>query len=179
MPRGPSIREARPDEAEQIARVHVRSWQAAYRDQLPDEYLETLHSDLPRRTRMWATAITDGPVPLVAEVDGKIVGFVSYGPSRDLFAGQQVGEVYAIYLVFEQWGKGIGKALQDETITRLRSRGFSEATLWVLDTNQRTRRWYERQGWTADGSEKVAKVEGIPAKEIRYRISLQNRKEPD
>jgi hypothetical protein len=39
MPREVRIRDARHGEAEQIARVHVESWQEAYRGHLPDEYL--------------------------------------------------------------------------------------------------------------------------------------------
>jgi len=120
---------------------------------------------------MWAAHVSDDPPLLVAEVDDGVVGFVSYGPSRDKDAGDRVAEVYAIYVSPEHWGRGVGKALHDEAVKQLRSRGFDEATLWVLDTNERTLRWYERQGWSPDGSEKMDEIGGARVREVRYRLS--------
>jgi ribosomal protein S18 acetylase RimI-like enzyme len=131
-----------------------------------------LESDIPRRTRMWVAAITENPPPLVAEVDGQVLGFVSYGPSSDPTTRAQVGEIYAIYLSPKCWGEGIGKAMHDEAISRLRARRFHEATLWVLESNMRTRRWYERQRWVPDGSERFEEIGGLRTREMRYRLSL-------
>ena len=39
------IRPAGPDDALAVARVHVRSWQVAYRTLLPDEYLDGLRPE--------------------------------------------------------------------------------------------------------------------------------------
>ncbi len=39
------IREAVPKDARAIAEIHVRSWQAAYRGQLTDDYLDGLTVD--------------------------------------------------------------------------------------------------------------------------------------
>jgi hypothetical protein len=36
------VRDADPEDAEQIAIIHVHSWQAAYRGLLPQEYLDRL-----------------------------------------------------------------------------------------------------------------------------------------
>jgi L-amino acid N-acyltransferase YncA len=90
------MRQGHTGDAEQIALVHIRTWQTAYRGQLPSAFLDSLDSDLPRRSGMWAAHISKDPPLLVAEVDGRVVGFVSYGPSRDDDAGDQVAELYAI-----------------------------------------------------------------------------------
>jgi hypothetical protein len=50
-----SIRLAQASDARAIAEVHVRSWQAAYRDLLPQEYLDGLDPG------HWATRM--GPHP--------------------------------------------------------------------------------------------------------------------
>jgi hypothetical protein len=42
----------------------------------------------------------------------------------------------------------------------LRSLGFDHAVLWVLDQNTRARRFYEREGWMADGGVKTETVTG-------------------
>jgi hypothetical protein len=55
---------------------------------------------------------------------------------------------------------------------RLRGFGFEDATLWVLDTNVRTRRFYEAAAWTVDGREKTDQIGDITLREVRYRTSL-------
>ena len=48
------MREAILADAEAIATVHVRSWQAAYRGQLPDEYLDGLTVEDRLSQHQWA-----------------------------------------------------------------------------------------------------------------------------
>ncbi len=58
--------------------------------------------------------------------------------------------------------------------------GFDEATLWVLDRNDRARQFYEAGGWHADGATKVEDGPGFPIAEVRYRRSdLRVAAEPD
>ena len=40
--------------------------------------------------------------------------------------------------------------------------------LWVVPGNARARRFYERSGWSADGAERVAEVNGVTVPECRY-----------
>jgi ribosomal protein S18 acetylase RimI-like enzyme len=50
--------------------------------------------------------------------------------------------------------------------------GYQHATLWVLDTNARARRFYDAAGFRPDGAEKTDDSRGFPVTEIRYRRSL-------
>jgi hypothetical protein len=59
-----------------------------------------------------------------------------------------------------------------ETFARLRGEGFREAILWVLEDNPRTRRFYERAGWQADGGSQEEEWLGTTVREVRYRIGL-------
>ncbi|MFE7546875.1 GNAT family N-acetyltransferase [Streptomyces gardneri] len=71
-----SIREATPEDAAALAGVHVRSWQAAYRDLLPGPYLDSL--DPEERAALWRDRLTatDRPTVLLAtEADGRVVAF--------------------------------------------------------------------------------------------------------
>jgi hypothetical protein len=45
-------------------------------------------------------------------------------------------------------------------------------TLWVLDGNDRARRFYEAAGWTAGGTTKTDVIGQTPVREIRYRRHL-------
>ena len=76
------FRNVHSDDARGIAEVHVRSWQAAYRGQVPDSYLEGLSVE--KRELAWIEILKDqmGGV-LVAEDEARIVGFASFGPIRD------------------------------------------------------------------------------------------------
>ena len=162
------IRRARPEDAAAIAAVHVRSWQAAYEHVFGAERLAALDPE-PRRVsgaRWLAEPETDA---CGAVEDGAVVAFVSTGPSRD---DPEEGELYAIYALPEAWGSGAGGALLDAAVDALRERGYPEAILWVLEDNPRPRRFYEREGWRADGHEREGEHLGVRTVEIRYRISL-------
>jgi GNAT superfamily N-acetyltransferase len=103
---------------------------------------------------------------------GDTVGFVSVGRGSDPDAGEDTGELFAIYVRRPEWGRGTGRALMDAALAALREHGFRDATLWVLEDNPRTRRFYELAGWHADGATKSDSFFGINVTEIRYRVQL-------
>lgn len=169
------IRPARSDDAEALATVHVRSWQAAYAGLIPQTYLDNL--SLARRVDLWKRILAGTAWPssgtLVAEVEDKVVGFVSLFPSRDDDQDPTlVGEVTSIYTVPEAWGRGIGRALMQAAIGRLTDAGYAAATLWVLDTNTRARRFYEAGSWRPDGATKCEDRGQFLLQEVRYRRRL-------
>lgn len=171
---GTVIRAARVGDAAQIAVVHVRSWQGAYRGLLPQAYLDQL--DPAERVGRWERSLAEADAGrtgvLVADAGGDLLGFASYSPSRDSGADPgRVGEIGAIYLLPSAWGKGIGKRLMKATLACLAKVGFVQVTLWVLDSNVRARRFYEAGGWSADGEQKLDESRGFPITQVRYRRS--------
>lgn len=54
------IRSAVPSDAKAIAQVHIHSWQQAYSDLMPREYLASLDQTLTERTSYWLNAIESG-----------------------------------------------------------------------------------------------------------------------
>jgi GNAT superfamily N-acetyltransferase len=163
---------AGPEDADGIARVHVESWQVAYRGQIPDDYLDGLSVE--RREQVWRTWLrVEGrdETNWVAERDGEIVGFAGAGRSRDDDADERTGELFAVYVQADHWDTGAGAALMDAVVAFLRER-FAAATLWVLDTNERARRFYEKGGWHADGARKDDDRGSFVLHEVRYRIDF-------
>src|SRR5438093_922072 len=150
------VRRATQADVDAIVDVHVETWKVAYRGQLPDEYLDGLDATRPRRGVIWQRAI-DSPAQrvLVAEQDGRVVGFVSVGPADDKTLAAEVGELYAIYVHPRAWDIGAGRALMSQGVEAMRELGYARAVLWVLGSNERARRFYERAGWSADGATKV------------------------
>jgi len=170
------IRPARSGDEPGIARVHVASWQDAYRGHMPADYLAAL--DVDQRADAWrqrlpAVRQSRGDI-LVAESGPDIVGFVHYGPSRDEDADPgRTGEIGAIYLRPESIGLGIGRLLMEGAVAGLTGLGYADATLWVLDANPRARRFYERAGWAPDGTVLTDDSRGFAIREVRYRRSLR------
>jgi GNAT superfamily N-acetyltransferase len=165
------VRDATPDDARSIARVRGESWRAAYEHIFGPERLATISADAD--AGRWDRWLSDLPVragALVAVSDRDVVGFASHGPSRD---DPDLGELFTIYVLPDAWGAGVGRALMGETLARLRTHGFGEAILWVLEDNPRTRRFYELAGWQTDGEVKVEEWLGIVVREVRYRIDLR------
>lgn len=170
-----SIRRAQASDALAIATVHVRSWQSAYRGLLPGDYLDGL--DVEERVPRWEQRLGELDWPrhavLVTEEAGRVVGFATLTPSRDDdLDPATVGEVAAIYLLPTAWGQGHGRALMGAALDALGRAAYGEAALWVLDTNQRARRFYEAGGWRPDGAAKLDPRPGFTLSEVRYRHPL-------
>ena len=109
----------------------------------------------------------------MAEDDSIVVGFVHLCPTRDEDRyPPTVGEVTSIYVLEEVWGTGTGRALMAAALERVTQAGFVQATLWVLDTNHRARRFYEAGPWQPDGATKRDHLRGFPLTEVRYACQL-------
>jgi len=165
------VRRAVSDDAPQIARVHVETWRAAYAHVFPADYLAGLSVD--ERTRLWADTLAAGTHDVfVAELDGRVRGFASAGPTEDEGEDAPPGELYAIYVDPAAWGIGLGRELLVRAEQALRAAGFDAAALWVLEDNPRARRLYETAGWATDGACKPFGRGGVAAAVIRYRKQL-------
>jgi ribosomal protein S18 acetylase RimI-like enzyme len=168
-----TIRPASVDDADAVGEVHVRAWQSAYRGVMPDDYLDGLQAqDHATRWREHLTAPSSDGHPLVVVDDHRVVGFASVGPARDSDAPSDIGQLYAINLDPEVWGRGLGRALLRVATDRLRELGYVEAVLWVVPDNQRARRLYESEGWSDDDLRRDDEVFGVVVSEMRYRRLL-------
>jgi ribosomal protein S18 acetylase RimI-like enzyme len=167
------IREAVPADARAIAEIHVRSWQAAYRGQLSDDYLDDLSVEdrLEHHRRSLEEPMAEWRT-WVAQDGEDVVGFAVTGPSQDADATEKTGELYAIYLEPEHIGSGSGRSLFEHAVGDLRERGYLSATLWVLETNERARRFYEAAGWGPDGTSTSERVDCEMRPTVRYRVEL-------
>ncbi len=167
------IRNAAPSDASVIAKIHVRTWQCAYRGQIPDSFLDAMSVE--KRKERWQQMIEHpdkGAYALVAEEKDKIVGWCTGGPSRDEDADKEMGELQGIYIDPEYIGKGVGTALMNNLLDILRKDKYKEATLWVLDTNEKARAFYEKKGWSVEGKTKREPRDGFEMHEVRYIIKL-------
>src|SRR5574344_961635 len=104
------IRDMRPEDADGKGYVHYTSWQETYRGLIPDACLAKRTLERCREAaRRWPENT------LVADLDGKIIGFACYGVCRDEDLSG-CGEVITLYVLKEFQGIGIGKKLMDAAL---------------------------------------------------------------
>ena len=146
-----NIRKAILSDAKVIAKVHVDCWKTTYKNIVSDEYLNNLTYE--SREQLWKNNIPNGGVYVAENKEGEIVGFSSGGIERSGNYNGFEGELYAIYILKEYQGKGIGKALVKPIIDKIKEMGLSSMLVLVLKDNI-SRLFYE-----ALGGKKIATVE--------------------
>ncbi|HEY8787624.1 MAG TPA: GNAT family N-acetyltransferase [Actinopolymorphaceae bacterium] len=186
------IRPAVVADADALGDLHVLAWQRAFGDIFAPADLAAL--DPVERAEGWRFrlgAMTEQPPGepatycLVAQESpvaqrdaatvmpsGRLLGFASFGPSRDEPASPDVGEVYALYAHPDHLGHGVGAALMGAALATLAAEGYDEATLWTPAANTRGRAFYDRGGWTLDGAVKPFVLGTREVLEVRYRLAL-------
>jgi ribosomal protein S18 acetylase RimI-like enzyme len=166
------VRLAALADAESIATIHVRSWQKAYRGIVPDDFLQAL--SIERRTETWQAVLLKQTSDVwVAEENGRLLGWISVGKSRDADADAATAELWAVYVDPGKFRRGVGRALWLQAEGHLRSMMFSAVTLWVLQANQSALTFYERMGFLREpGSEKTIEIGGSQLIETRLRRRL-------
>ena len=161
------VRPATAGDVDRLAEIHVAGYEEAYRGIVSDEVIDSRTVDV--RRRVWSERLAgDRPreFVLVAELDGRVEGFVS---------GRQavLGEVEALDDAVGCWenmysdpallgdARGFRVALEmhrgvERSFAAL---GFREAVCFAIEGNDRAARFFDLVGWKADGS--VREVEGM------------------
>jgi GNAT superfamily N-acetyltransferase len=166
-----NLRPAVPDDAIPVALVHVRAWQAAYRGLMPDEYLAGLRPQDRAQRYDFASPDPARPRTLVAVEADTVLGFATVSPARDDDAAGQ-GELCALYVEPDCWGRGIGRALASAARAELCRLGFTAAVLWVVAGNSRAEQFYRADGWTPDGRNRPKQVWNVTVDTVRYSRAL-------
>lgn len=169
------IRKAFPSDAQAIAQVQIRSWQQAYRELMPAEFLKGLEATTAQREAFWGRSIESGESTVwVADLNGQVVGWISIGASRDDDgAGEDMAEVMALYVLADHWQTGVGLALWSAALRDLIDQGYRGLTLWVLAGNERAIQFYCKAGCAMDkGSERSLVRGGVTLVEVRYRLAF-------
>ncbi|MGB9224907.1 N-acetyltransferase family protein [Mycobacterium sp.] len=162
------VRPAAAEDAMDVARVHVRSWQSAYRGLIDQDYLDGLTPEARASRYTFGRVGLQHPYTLIA-VDGSVIrGLASTCLCRDKDLAN-FGELIAIYVDPDHIGTGVGRLLMAAAREQLRRLGVTSAALWVLEGNVRARRFYERDGWRSDGGRRTETYGNAPVQELRYR----------
>jgi GNAT superfamily N-acetyltransferase len=158
-----------------LAEIQAVSWQAAYGGLVSGAFLDGL--DATERLDWWIARLARIPprwAVLVAEDEGRLTGFVTIGHCDDDDRRiPEAGELYAMYVDPDHWGVGFGRDLLLGAEDRFRAAAYTDASLWVLQDNQRARRFYEMGGWRGDGLEKRMIIGSDAVSAVRYLRDLK------
>ena len=147
------------DEIRGKAFVHWKAWQEAYPGLVDQAYLDKLTlekcEDMAYR---WPDNL------LVAKDHERVVGFVGFGDRGE--EAPDTGEIFALYVLAEYYGKGVAQQLMEAGLKQLDA--YPQICLWVLKENQRAIRFYAKGGFIPDGEETVSAI--IGAEEIRMTL---------
>ncbi|MFJ2604644.1 GNAT family N-acetyltransferase [Streptomyces sp. NPDC091279] len=137
----PYLRHATLDDEETLGRLDRLCWSA-------------LHAVQPRPQPPYEPFFTDrfGPRDhLVAEWDGRLVGYLRLGRPTSLACNAHVRQIMGFLVAEDARGAGVGRALLRAAREEARRQGARRLTLRVLGHNTPARALYEAEGFTVEG----------------------------
>lgn len=158
-----TIRPARVEEADTLAELHYAAWKMGYQGILPNEVMQAL--DLEEFYPRWRYRLSPqgaGHHILVAEQEGKLVGFTTYGASREAMQlPSSYAEIYTLYVDPNTWGQGVGGTLMISVFQQLMREEIDGCFLWVLKSNTGARLFYEHLGMNLHAQERWISTHGV------------------
>ncbi|GAA1759560.1 GNAT family N-acetyltransferase [Luedemannella helvata] len=180
------VRDARPDDAGEIARIQLSTWRHAYKRMLPRRVLDELGEEW--MAQQWLAAITEPPSPrhrvlvAVEQAQGSyLVGFAASGDADEAAlapdeALEDLGPgVVSItdLLVEPRWQRrGHGSRLLAASADLWREDGFTTALAWAFDADVAMLRFLESAGWAPDGTTRALDVDDLLVPQSRLHAGL-------
>ncbi|MFZ5643484.1 MAG: GNAT family N-acetyltransferase [Bacillota bacterium] len=166
------IRQATNRDTRIISNIHASSWKIAYKDIVPQRYLDELQYDF------WVSAfqnwISNNILTAQLIYDNQIpVGCIAYGKSRDKKFSEW-GEIVSLYVLPGYFRKGYGQKLLETALNDLKEKGFQNCYLWVLKENHNARKFYQKNGFRCNNDELICEIMHKKLTDIRYIFSLNN-----
>src|SRR3954464_3668640 len=179
------VRNARPEDAAEIARIQLSTWRSSYRRMFPAHVLANL--DEAYLARGWSEAIEAAPSPrhrvLIAveqsESAQTVVGFAAAGPADEHALAPEEpplpDDVAAItdLLIEPRWGRrGHGSRLLAATVDLWRSDGFTTAVAWAYDQDQAMQKFLASAGGEPDGVARALDVDDMLVPQLRFHVAV-------
>lgn len=141
------VRPAILDDAEGIAKVHVRGWQEAYVGLLPQHVLD--RQSVPARMRAWSGLLQESPASrwtfVAIDPAAGIVGFVGGVRAKPAAYGPAF-KVPVLYVLQSHLRRGLGRRLMHALGSTMMQHGTGDVALWSLVSNKPARAFYEAIG---------------------------------
>lgn len=162
-----------PEEFAEISLIHALGWRTTYPDAVPADYMAEVITD-----DRWIPILQDdyrggkNKAILMYHNDQPVCcarfGSVNRGSSQwEDYANW--GEVLSFYTHPSHTGEGYGSVLMNKVLQSLKDDGFDHCYVLVLDENHGARRFYQRCGFSWDGTHvDIPFPHDVICKDLRY-----------
>jgi GNAT superfamily N-acetyltransferase len=159
-----SLRQARPSDAADLARIYIESWQDTYAGILPHNLLAAM--SVKNHTARWQSQLRAQGSVIVAEDNRHgLIGLASLGGARDRGLGFD-GEIYTLYVDPGFIGQGVGRKLLHGAFAALKERKLHSCLIWSHARNNACY-FYEAMGGLRVG-ERTTRLGGELTPEIAF-----------
>lgn len=148
------IRQGNELDLEAMAALRSQAWRQSY--DFAEEHFQQEVAGQGERMEQWRAFMRDGAyfwVVIDIAAEDKVVGLSHASFARDTDAPNPL-ELVLLYLLDEAKGTGVADALMKMTL------GDAPAHLWMLQDNPRAQAFYQRHGFTLDGTDRDSIVPG-------------------
>lgn len=160
------IRMAEQRDCAELAKVHVASWQTAYKGLIDQDYLDNLNVE--DREKGWSKNLIENQHKIYLQFDSdRLIGFASSCQCRDDDALSSWDEIATFYFLERYWGKGHSHALMSHILAKIDVSGNAATTVWVLRKNLRAQKFYAKHGFVLEGKEKIVQRGPIVLDDLR------------
>jgi ribosomal protein S18 acetylase RimI-like enzyme len=148
-----SIHRATPDDAELIARIGARTFEASFGADNRPEDMERYLSQNFSKVYISDQLADPSSIFLLAHKEGKTVGYLMLrtGKKPISVTGNKPVELVRLYIEEEITGKGYGSALMNACLEEAKKNGYRTIWLGVWEKNLRAIGFYEKWGFTKVG----------------------------
>ena len=152
----PTIRRARPDDAEAIAAIGRSTFTETFAHLYPPAHLAAFLAEAHSVARARADLANSAKAAWLVELGGEVIGYAlacsAKLPHPDVTP--TCGELDRIYLLAAHRGGGLGTRLLDETLAWLERDGPRRLWIGVFSENVGAQRLYARRGFEVVGTYK-------------------------
>lgn len=143
------IRPARLDDSKKLSILYKQVYIQTYGTEgISDEFANFITQQFSAQRLEQIIASVPNAI-LVAEYKNNLVGVLEIEFDKPCPIGDLVApELNKIYILEWFCGKGIGNLLIKKAEQSLREEGYQEVWLWLLESNERAKRFYEKNAYT-------------------------------
>ena len=139
------FRRANIEDVHQLVTVNLETWKSTYGNFMSTELLERRTKDRLVMERNYLELIKKYNQIYVVEVEGVVIGYISYGPS-EMEGYEMHGEVYTFYILEEYQGRGYGSKMLRMAFDDLRNQGYKDVVITCLWDNIDGVNFYKKHG---------------------------------
>lgn len=163
-----TIRVATKADCPFLADVKLAAWETTYRGIYPDYKFDEY--DRVKQSKKFEVFVDDPNNDLfVAELEGKIVGYMSCGKPRYPYADYEQ-EIGMLYILQECRGQGLGRRFFEKAVEQIKSRGYNRFFISCNKYNVPAQHFYLAMGGIIDAADSDNEDHSVPQVKFVYKI---------